>query len=411
MKIQCNQVLPIDGIRLATANAKIGKKSSPAGDLLLVEIAANSYCSVVFTQNVFCAAPVVVAKQNLASQPPRYLLVNSQNANAGTGEQGIAAAISCTQKVAAVATQSTAEKISATQVLPFSTGVIGEPLPTAKIEAAIPQLFANLSADNWQAGAEAIMTTDKVAKTATVELLLSDNSKVSISGICKGAGMICPDMATMLAYIASDAKIEPQAVDALLSTAVENSFNAISVDSDTSTNDCCVFIATNRAANQTIKLNSEDYQLFATALNQLALELALMIVKDGEGATKLFKINISAGKDIAECKQLAYLLAHSPLVKTALFGEDPNWGRILAVIGRSKLKDLELAQLSFTINKLPVISAGELSAEYSESLTAKSMQQPVIELDISLNRGSSKHTVYSCDLSYDYVRINAEYRS
>lgn len=397
------KLLPISGIKLATTYCGIRKAN--ADDLVLLELADGCTTAATFTRNAFCAAPVQVARDHLNSNSPRYLLINAGNANAGTGEHGMQAAKQSCQAVA------DAFNVNAQQVLPFSTGVIGEYLPVDKIQKALPILLDNLNEANWLKAAHGIMTTDTVPKTYSEQVKISDGRVISITGISKGAGMICPDMATMLAYIATDATVNADELQAMLAIAVEQSFNSITVDGDTSTNDACVLIATGKATEQLIRINTPDGDVLQEAINSVLKKLAQAIVRDAEGATKFVSLVINGGKSVTECKQLAYAIAHSPLVKTAFFASDPNWGRILAAIGRAGLSNLDLEKVSFSLNGVSIVKDGGRDPEYTEEQGAQVMQADDIEIAIELGRGSENHTVWTCDLGYDYVRINAEYRT
>ncbi|EMR13354.1 bifunctional ornithine acetyltransferase/N-acetylglutamate synthase protein [Methylophaga lonarensis MPL] len=396
-------LLPVAGIRLAVASA--GIKTPGRKDVVLIEMAEGSHCAAVYTRNAFCAAPVIVAREHQQQATPRFLLVNSGNANAGTGDQGLAAARQCCGAVA------THGHVLPQQVLPFSTGVIGQQLPVAKIEQALPSAFDNLSADGWFDAAYGIMTTDTVAK-ATSEHVLIDGREVTVTGISKGAGMIRPDMATMLAYIATDAAIAPELLQPLLNDVMNESFNRISVDGDTSTNDACVLMATGQAANTLIdNSHSAQYQQLADAVAKVCRYLAQAIVRDGEGATKFISIVVEQGKTSDECCQVAYTIAHSPLVKTALFASDPNWGRILACVGRSGLVELDLSKISIFLDDVCVIEAGQPALDYTEDKGQQVMNNAEISIRVLLGRGAASETVWTCDFSYDYVKINAEYRT
>lgn len=396
-------LLPVSGIRLAVASA--GIKTPGRKDVVLIEMAEGSHCAAVYTRNAFCAAPVVVARQHQQQATPRFLLINSGNANAGTGDQGLAAARQCCSAVAMHA------GVLPQQVLPFSTGVIGQQLPVTKIEQALPLAFESLCADAWFEAAHGIMTTDTIAK-ATSERVLIDGREVTVTGISKGSGMIRPDMATMLAYIATDAAIAPALLQALLTDAMSSSFNRISVDGDTSTNDACVLLATGQAANSLIdNRHSSQYQQLAEAVTKVCRYLAQAIVRDGEGATKFISIQVEQGKTSEECCQVAYTIAHSPLVKTALFASDPNWGRILACVGRSGLDELDLSKVSIYLDDVCVIEAGQPAVDYTEEKGQQVMNNDEITIGVKLGRGSAAETVWTCDFSYDYVKINAEYRT
>lgn len=397
------ELKPIKGIRLATASAGIKKPGRQ--DVVLIELAPGSHTAAVYTQNAFCAAPVIICREHQRQTPTRYLLINSGNANAGTGDAGLVAAKACCQ---AVAQQGECETAA---VLPFSTGVIGQPLPVEKITAVLPEAFTQLAADNWFAAAHAIMTTDTIAKARSVEVSLNDQT-ITLTGIAKGSGMIRPDMATMLSYIATDAAISPSLLQKMLETSMEQSFNSITVDGDTSTNDACILIATGEAGNSLINdIDSRDAQQFIEALNKLSRFLAQAIVRDGEGATKFISIDVQQGADVKECQQVAYTIAHSPLVKTALFASDPNWGRILAAVGRSGLSDLDLSKIAIYLDSVCIVDGGQPAADYTEEKGQQVMSQSEITIQVKLGRGEAVKTVWTCDFSYDYVKINAEYRT
>ena len=390
----------VKGIRLAAIAA--GIKQNGKEDLVLIECGKNSHVSGVFTRNAFCAAPVIVAKKHLETAPTRYLLINSGNANAGTGEQGLQAAEQSCQALAAL------EHVQPQQVLPFSTNVIGQQLPVEKIEQALPDLIARLDENNWDEAAKGIMTTDTVAKKVS-ETITVDGQTITINGICKGAGMIQPNMATMLAYIATDAQIEQSDLDVLLNKAVAQSFNRITVDGDTSTNDACILIAT----GETIKLDSQHpgWQDFEQKLIEVLKTLAQMIIRDAEGASKFITIEVKQGFDEQECLQVAYTVAHSPLVKTAFYASDANWGRILAAVGRSGLKNLDISKVSLYLDNVCLIRDGQPDPNYSEEAGQAVMQQHDIRVAIELGRGQASQTVWTSDLSHEYVTINAEYRT
>lgn len=397
------ELKPIKGIRLATASAGIKKPGRQ--DVVLIELAPGSHTAAVYTQNAFCAAPVIICREHQRQTPTRYLLINSGNANAGTGDAGLVAAKACCQ---AVAQQGECETAA---VLPFSTGVIGQPLPVEKITAVLPEAFTQLAADNWFAAAHAIMTTDTIAKARSVEVSLNDQT-ITLTGIAKGSGMIRPDMATMLSYIATDAAISPSLLQKMLETSMEQSFNSITVDGDTSTNDACILMATGEAGNSLINdIDSRDAQQFIEALNKLSRFLAQAIVRDGEGATKFISIDVQQGADVKECQQVAYTIAHSPLVKTALFASDPNWGRILAAVGRSGLSDLDLSKIAIYLDSVCIVDGGQPAADYTEEKGQQVMSQSEITIQVKLGRGEAAKTVWTCDFSYDYVKINAEYRT
>ncbi len=393
----------INGIRLATASAGIKKPGRQ--DVVLFEIAEGSHTAAVYTRNAFCAAPVILCREHQNQAAPRYLLINSGNANAGTGIKGMQAARQSCQAVAEIA------GVNAEAVLPFSTGVIGQQLPVEKIEAALPAAFSGLQADNWFTAAHAIMTTDTIAKARSVQCELNGQT-VTLTGIAKGSGMIRPDMATLLSYIATDAAISQPILDQLLRRSMDQSFNRITVDGDTSTNDACVLIATGKAGNAEIdSLDSIEAQTFLQALNDLSRFLAQAIVRDGEGATKFISIAVKGGADTTECRQVAYTIAHSPLVKTALFASDPNWGRILAAVGRSGLDNLDLTKIHIALNEVAIVAGGQPAEDYTEDRGQQVMNQSEITIHVELGRGEAQDYVWTCDFSYDYVKINAEYRT
>lgn len=392
---------PVEGIRIGIASASI--KRAGRRDITLFELAEGSRSAAVFTRNAFCAAPVVLAREHLAQTRPRYLLINTGNANAGTGEAGLQDARRC---CAALGQQLACDEQA---ILPFSTGVIGESLPLDKILGALPQAEADLHGDQWLAAAESIMTTDTVAKGASCQLEL-DGKTVTLTGIAKGSGMIRPDMGTMLAYVATDAVIEQLQLDELLANAVNGSFNRITVDGDTSTNDACVLIATG-ASGLALQAGSDSLRAFSEALNALMLDLAQRIVRDGEGATKFIAIEVSGGVSEQECSEVAYTIAHSPLVKTALFASDPNWGRILAAVGRAGLRALDLDAITIYLDDVCIVRDGGRAPAYTEAQGQAVMAQDEIRIRVGLGRGSASTTVWTCDLSYDYVKINAEYRT
>ena len=400
---KAKEILTIKGIRLATANAGIKKNGS--SDLVLIEICKGSRVSAIYTQNAFCAAPVTIAKLHQGEVTPRYLLVNSGNANAGTGQQGLKTAIACCEAIASQVNEITQA------VLPFSTGVIGEQLPLDKVKGAIPGLVAALGAERWLEAAQAIMTTDTVAKAVSKQVKLA-GKLITVTGIAKGSGMIRPDMATLLSYIATDAAIAQNILDLMLKKASAQSFNRISVDCDTSTNDACVLMATGKANNVLLTdFDTSDSQTLYKAIAAISQQLAHAVVRDGEGATKFITVEVEQGTDTEECRQVAYTIAHSPLVKTALFASDPNWGRILAAVGRSGLNDFDLTQVAIYLDDVCVIKNGEPAVNYTEALGQQVMNQEEIMIRVILKRGKATDTIWTCDFSYDYVKINAEYRT
>lgn len=398
---------PVDGVRLGVAEAGIRK--ADRHDLTLLSLAAGSRVAGVFTANRFCAAPVQVCRRHLAlGDEIRALVINTGVANAGTGEQGWQAAVETCAAVSQLL------GIDDRQVLPFSTGVILEPLPVDRLLAGLPRCVANLRADNWHAAAHAIMTTDTVAKAASRRLEI-DGRWVTITGISKGAGMIRPNMATMLGFVATDAGIATPLLQELLAQAADASFNCITVDGDTSTNDSFILIATSQAGVEFADSATPGYQVFSQAVIAVAMELAQAIIRDGEGASKFITIAVEGGRDHQECKSVGYAIAHSPLVKTAFFASDPNLGRILAAIGYASIDALDVDGVSVWLSsagtEILVAEGGGRAASYREEDGAAIMQQAEIGVRVSLGRGQARATVYTCDLSYDYVKINADYRS
>ncbi len=394
-------LLSIPGIRLGTACA--GMKKPGRRDLVVMEIAADAACAAVFTRNAFCAAPVTVARAHLAAHLPRYLLINTGNANAGTGALGLRDAQASCEALAQLT------GVEPAQILPFSTGVIGEPLPVTRLCAGLPEALASLDAQGWELAAQGIMTTDTRPKGASRQLLLQGRT-ITVTGIAKGSGMIRPDMATMLAYVATDAGVDPASLQACLNAAVEASFNRITVDGDTSTNDACLLIATGRSGVH-VATDDVDYRNLCTVVREVCIELAQAIVRDGEGATKFITIDVRGGRDVAECKLAAYAIAHSPLVKTAFFASDPNWGRILAAVGRAGIADLVIERVVMFLDEVCIVRDGGRAPEYLETDGQRVMQRAEIVVRIDLGRGAAQTQVWTCDLSHDYVRINAEYRT
>lgn len=393
----------VPGVRLGVARA--GIKKAEHDDLLIIALSENTQTAAVFTQNAFCAAPVMVAKRHLELNrgKPRCLLINTGNANAGTGEAGLADALSCCVALG------TLLEISETTVLPFSTGVIGESLPVERIDKALPSALGALQADQWEAAASAILTTDTQPKLRTRKVEI-DGHHCVITGIAKGAGMICPDLATMLAFIATDAVIAAPLLDDLLRSAVNRSFNRITVDGDTSTNDAVTLSATGQSGI-TLERGSRATAEFAEALDAVMIDLAQDIVRDGEGATKFVEIRVVGGESEAACDQVARTIAHSPLVKTALFASDPNWGRILAAIGRAGIEGLNTAAVSIEINGVLIAEQGARAASYTEEMGQRAMAEDELQLRVTLQRGDAETRLWTTDLSYDYVKINAEYRT
>ena len=392
-------LLPVAGVRLASVNAGIRYKNR--NDLLLIELENGSHTAAVFTRNAFCAAPVHVCRSHLQHSSPRYLLVNAGNANAGTGEQGMQAARECCEQLAEQG------ECWAEQVLPFSTGVIGMQLPVEKITAALPQALAQLDENGWMDASRTIMTTDTVAKAISRQVEIFGET-ITITGIAKGAGMIHPNMATMLAYVATDALLEKETLQRVLNTVVEETFNCITVDGDTSTNDSLVVMATGSSG---VYVGGAGLAIFQQALQEVCLYLAQAIIRDGEGATKFISIDVQGAATRAEARVVGNTVALSPLVKTALFASDPNWGRILAAVGRSHVDDLAVDRISIWLGETVLIVNGEPAPSYQEALGAVEMRRDEITIRIDLGRGEASATTWTCDFSYDYVKINAEYRS
>ena len=393
------ELLPIAGVRLASVNAGIRYKNR--NDVLLMELAEGSTTAAVFTQNAFCAAPVWICREHLAVDTPRYLLINAGNANAGTGELGMRAARTSSEQVAKLA------GCRVQQVLPFSTGVIGMQLPVEKIDAALPEAFAKLDADAWLEASRTIMTTDTVAKAISKQLSV-DGKTITITGIAKGAGMIHPNMATMLAYVATDAQVDAATLQTCLNAVVDETFNCITVDGDTSTNDALVLVATGQS---TVAIEGANVAVFQAALQEVCLYLAQAIIRDGEGATKFISVQVQGASTREEAHIVGNTVALSPLVKTALFASDPNWGRILAAVGRSPIENLDVSQVTIWLGDTLLIQQGEPAPTYREELGQAEMKPAEITIRIDLGRGNASATVWTCDFSYDYVKINAEYRS
>ncbi len=393
-------LLPVAGVSLGIAEA--GIKRPNRKDLLIIKLDEGATVAGVFTTNRFCAAPVTLAKKHLAAgKGIRALLVNTGNANAGTGEQGMAVAHTTCVELAKLL------GCVPEQVLPYSTGVIMEPLPVEKIVAAMPAAIANLKADKWFDASQAIMTTDIVAKAVSRQLQINGKT-VTITGMSKGSGMIHPNMATMLGYIATDAAIAQPLLQQIVIEAANRSFNCITVDGDTSTNDALMLIATGKSG---VTIDAANHSVMQAVVTEVATILAQAIVRDGEGATKFITIQMEGGKDEAECKKIGYAIAHSPLVKTAFFASDPNLGRILAAIGYAGVTDLDVEKLKVYLDDVLVAEHGGRAASYLEEEGARVMQQSDITIRVKLNRGAANATLWTCDFSYDYVKINASYRS
>ena len=397
---------PVNGLRLGHAEA--GIKRPGRKDVLVIELPAGSSVAGVFTKNRFCAAPVQICREHLAATNKagievRALVVNTGNANAGTGEPGYQNAIKTCDELAKLM------GLKREQVLPFSTGVILEPLPVEKVVAALPQAIGRLESDNWFNAAESIMTTDTQPKAASKQIQINGQT-ITLTGISKGAGMIHPNMATMLGYVGTDAKVSQDLLQQLTTEAADLSFNAITIDGDTSTNDSFIVMATG-ASGVEITSGSASFDTFRQALIEISQQLSQMIVRDGEGATKFITIQIDGGKTEAECKQVAEAIAHSPLVKTAFFASDPNLGRILAAIGYAGIADLDVGGVQLWLDDVWVAKNGGRHPDYKEEDGQRVMKQSEIKVKADLGRGLATQTVWTCDLSHEYVSINADYRS
>ena len=394
---------PVAGVKLATTAS--GSRYQGRDDVLLMTIAEGSSVAGVFTKNRYCAAPVTLAKENLRVDSPRAFLINAGNANAGTGLEGMHNAQICCAEVAAQL------GLAKQQILPFSTGVIGEQLAVDKILASIKPLIAGLADGHWLAAASSIMTTDTLAKGASEQVTINGQA-ITITGITKGSGMICPNMATMLAYVATDAGIDDEVLQSLLERACDASFNRITVDGDTSTNDALMLIATGHSSLHTISdRDCAEAEQFYSALERVLISLATDIIRDGEGATKFVKVHVVNAFLEKDAESIAYSIAHSPLVKTALYASDPNWGRILAAIGKAEVEQLDLNKVDIQINDLALIVQGEPAASYTEEQGKQEFEKDEISIVINLNLGAEQYHVWTTDLSHDYVTINADYRS
>ncbi|MHA3083869.1 bifunctional glutamate N-acetyltransferase/amino-acid acetyltransferase ArgJ [Acinetobacter sp. ANC 5383] len=393
----------VKGVKIGSTEAHV--RYPNRRDLVIFEFAEGSHVAGVFTQNAFCAAPVRISKAHLLEKNARYLVINTGNANAGTGTLGLQNAQKICEALAHVAGVATQE------ILPFSTGVIGEQLPVDRIIAGLKPAFDSLQADAWVDAAKGIMTTDTTPKGASEQFEL-DGVTYTMTGISKGAGMIRPNMATMLSFVATDAPVAHDLVQKLLKDAANQSFNRITIDGDTSTNDSCIFVATGQAGGQEIQ-SADDvrYAIVAEVLTRVMKRLAQLIVRDGEGATKFITVTVEGGQNTDECCEVAYSIAHSPLVKTAIFASDPNWGRILCAIGYAKIQDLDVEKVQVWLDEVQLCKDGGAAADYTEEAGARVMQQSEMTIRVDLGRGTAKDTVYTCDLSYDYVKINADYRS
>jgi len=404
------KMLPITGIKLSAAHAGIKKTSvanAPKLDIMLMELPVTASVAGVYTKNAYCAAPITVCKQHAShSKNSRYLIVNSGNANACTGTEGLSAATAMCNVVASQA------GIDARLVLPFSTGVIGESLPVEKIEAVIPELFVGLDENNWAIAAEAIMTTDTCPKGICSSVNVEGCSDVlTVNGIAKGSGMINPNMATMLAYVVTNALVEESLLQQLLSEAANLSFNRITIDGDTSTNDSCMLVAAGSSDIIINDKNSPHYLMFRQAIFDTFTALAQKVVRDGEGATKFVTVSIEEGGSSSECLRVAYAIAHSPLVKTALFASDANWGRIVAAIGYAGVEELNVDNVSVYLDDVLIVEKGGRACSYVESAGESVMEKDEILLRVCLGRGHATETIWTTDLSHEYVTINAEYRT
>ncbi|MCU7280273.1 MULTISPECIES: bifunctional glutamate N-acetyltransferase/amino-acid acetyltransferase ArgJ [Pseudomonas] len=393
---------PVPGFELGIASA--GIKRPGRKDVVVMRCVEGSSVAGVFTLNAFCAAPVILSKQRVQGTV-RYLLTNTGNANAGTGAPGLAAAERTCAKLAELA------GVPAESVLPFSTGVIGEPLPVEKIEGALQAALDNLSENNWAEAATGIMTTDTLPKGASRQFQY-DGKTITVTGISKGAGMIRPNMATMLGYIATDAKVAPAVLKDLMLDGANKSFNRITIDGDTSTNDCCMLIATGKAdVPEVTEASGALFEALKKAVFEVCMEVAQAIVRDGEGATKFVTVQVNGGGNHQECLDVGYAVAHSPLIKTALFASDPNWGRILAAVGRAGVPALDVSLIDVYLDSVCIASKGGRSPSYTEDQGAKVMAQEEITIRIELGRGQCSETIWTTDLSHEYVKINAEYRT
>lgn len=392
---------PVKGIKIGITEA--GVRYANRKDLTIFEICEGANVAVVTTQNQFCASPVQLVREFIKTDKPRYLLINTGNANAGTGKDGNERALATCQALA----QKTGVKPE--QVLPYSTGVIGETLPSNKIIAGLDKALSNLDNNHWLNSAHSIMTTDTTPKGHSEQITL-DGTTYTVTGISKGAGMIRPNMATMLGFVATDASIDKALLQSILTKTVNKSFNRISIDGDTSTNDCCTLIATNQVGEMIDSENHPHYLAIFEAIEKVMMTIAQLIVRDGEGATKFITVKVTGGKTSDDCAKIAYNVAHSPLVKTAFFASDPNWGRILAAAGYAGV-DFEQAKVDVSLDEIKICERGGLADGYTEEQGQTVMKRPEITIHIELNAGNASDTVYTCDLSYDYVKINADYRS
>jgi glutamate N-acetyltransferase/amino-acid N-acetyltransferase len=393
---------PVAGIRLGTAQAQIRKQNRR--DLVVIECAPGTLAAAVFTKNRFCAAPVTVAREHLAQTVPRALLINTGFANAGTGAVGVDdARRSCAALASAMG-------CAAQEVLPFSTGVIGERLPVEQVIAGLPGCLGVLNERGWEDAAHGIMTTDTLPKGSSRHVTI-DGKVVTVTGIAKGSGMICPNMATLLAFVATDAAVPRAILQPALSAAADESFNRISVDGDTSTNDACVLLATGKSGVEIRAAHGAAYESFHDAVLAVLADLAQAIVRDAEGATKFITIDVVQGASQADCLEVAYTIAHSPLVKTAFFASDPNWGRILAAVGRARIPQLHVDRVAIHLDDVCIVRNGARAPEYHEAQGQAVMAKAEIRVRVDLGNGTASARLWTCDLSHDYVRINADYRS
>jgi glutamate N-acetyltransferase/amino-acid N-acetyltransferase len=401
--VEPQQLLPVAGVRLAAVGAGI-KPNKQRDDLVMIALDPGTTCTAVFTRNAFCAAPVIVARKHLDTTSPRALLINSGNANAGTGQQGLDdASQSCARVAEALG-------CLPQEVLPFSTGVIGENLPMSKLSAGIEAVAGRLGETNWMAAARGIMTTDTLAKGCSRQISI-DGKTVTITGFAKGSGMIHPDMATMLAFIFTDASTDAGFLRQCLKHAADASFNCISVDGDTSTNDACILAATGKSGCEQLTGTGAGSAQFSAAVEDVCTQLAQAIIRDGEGATKFVSIHVTGAAAVDEARQVAFTIAHSPLVKTALFASDPNWGRILAAVGRAGIADLQIDGVDIYLDDVCIVEHGARAATYTEEQGQRVMARDEITITVSVGRGDAEATIWTTDLSHDYVTINSEYRS
>lgn len=399
----------INGVEIGITAA--GVRYKDRDDLVVFRLADSATVACVTTSNKCCAAPVLLVREHLkqladSDKSARYLLINTGNANAATGDEGYRRALQTCEVLA------DKTGVAVNQVMPFSTGVIGEVINSEAIVKGLEACLANLSKDNWLAAANAIRTTDTIPKVASTQIMVDDSTEYSVTGISKGAGMIRPNMATMLGYVATDAPIAQPLLQQMLVELTNQSFNRITIDGDTSTNDCCVLIAT--GDNESNLIDSKQHPHYAPlfeALKQVFIRLATLIVRDGEGATKFITVKVTGGKTVEDCCDVAYAVAHSPLVKTAFFASDPNWGRIVAAVGYSGAENLDANQVSVTLDNVAICTRGQLDPSYTEEQGQEVMSRPEITINIDLGMGDAADTVYTCDLSHEYVSINADYRS